>query len=122
MAAGGGLGILGVPLPSVETGIALSAVVLGLYGRAGGATAALDRRGDRWSIRHLPRTCARCGNADGFRTRSLMRLGFVIATGLLHLLGIGFGLLARWPLGSAAVRTAGVIIAVAGGGYLTGIV
>ena len=30
MAVGGGLGILGVPLPSVETGIALSAVVLGL--------------------------------------------------------------------------------------------
>ena len=49
-------------------------------------------------------------------------LGFVIATGILHLLGIAFGLLARWPLGSAAIRTAGVVIAVAGAGYLTGIV
>jgi hypothetical protein len=31
-------------------------------------------------------------------------LGFVIATGALHLLGIGFGSLARWPAGKAAVR------------------
>lgn len=30
MAAGGVLGVLGIPLPAVETGIALSALVLGL--------------------------------------------------------------------------------------------
>jgi urease accessory protein len=30
MALGGALGVLGVPLPGVETGIALSGVILGL--------------------------------------------------------------------------------------------
>ena len=40
--------------------------------------------------------------------------GFVIATGCLHLAGIAFGLLARWPAGRIAVRTAGGAIAIAG--------
>jgi urease accessory protein len=40
--------------------------------------------------------------------------GFVIATGLLHLGGIAFGLLARWPAGRIAVRAAGGVIAIAG--------
>ena len=41
-------------------------------------------------------------------------LGFVVATGCLHLAGIAFGLLARWPGGRIAVRTAGGLIAFAG--------
>jgi urease accessory protein len=41
-------------------------------------------------------------------------LGFVAATGMLHLLGIGFGLLARWRGGRVAVRAAGGAIAFAG--------
>ena len=45
--------------------------------------------------------------------------GFVIATGLLHLIGIGFGLLTRWPAGILAVRTAGALIACAGGVFLS---
>jgi urease accessory protein len=40
--------------------------------------------------------------------------GFVIATGLLHVGGILFGLLARWPQGRIAVRAAGGAIALAG--------
>ncbi len=36
-------------------------------------------------------------------------LGFVIATGLLHLAGIAVGLLAQWPAGRYAVRAAGGI-------------
>jgi urease accessory protein len=40
--------------------------------------------------------------------------GFVIATGLLHLSGIAFGMLARWPAGRIAVRAAGGAIAIAG--------
>jgi len=48
-------------------------------------------------------------------------LGFVIATGLLHLCGIAFGGLARWPVGKFAVRAAGVLIAIAGGAFLSGI-
>jgi urease accessory protein len=41
-------------------------------------------------------------------------VGFVVATGLLHLTGIAFGLLTRWPAGRIAVRAAGAAIAVAG--------
>jgi urease accessory protein len=40
--------------------------------------------------------------------------GFVVATGLLHLVGIALGLLARWPAGRWAVRSAGGLIALAG--------
>ena len=40
--------------------------------------------------------------------------GFVIATGALHLCGIAFGLLARWPTGRLGVRAAGGAIAIAG--------
>jgi urease accessory protein len=49
-------------------------------------------------------------------------VGFVVATGLLHLLGIGFGLLVRWPAGKLAVQLSGGVIAFAGVGFLTGIV
>ena len=48
-------------------------------------------------------------------------LGFVIATGLLHLLGIAFGLLVRWPAGKVALRAGGAAIAVAGVAFLTGL-
>jgi urease accessory protein len=41
-------------------------------------------------------------------------LGFVIATGLLHLAGIVFGLLTQYPGGRLAVRAAGGAIAIAG--------
>jgi urease accessory protein len=49
-------------------------------------------------------------------------MGFVLATGLLHLLGIAFGLLGQWPWGRAAVRSAGGVIALAGVAFLGGIV
>ena len=45
-------------------------------------------------------------------------VGFVLATGFLHLTGIAFGLLARWPAGRIAVRTAGAVIAMAGVAFL----
>ena len=47
--------------------------------------------------------------------------GFVIATGLLHLCGIAFGLLTRWPAGQLAVRGAGGVIALVGVAYLGGL-
>ena len=47
-------------------------------------------------------------------------VGFVVATGLLHLTGIAFGLLARWPAGRFAVRAAGGAIALAGVAFLNG--
>ena len=45
-------------------------------------------------------------------------VGFVVATGLLHLSGIAFGLLVRWPWGRIAVRAGGGVIAAIGFGFL----
>ena len=47
-------------------------------------------------------------------------IGFVIATGLLHLAGIGVGSLVRWPWGRIAVRVGGGVIAAVGFGFLFG--
>ncbi|WP_425050763.1 HupE/UreJ family protein [Psychromarinibacter sp. S121] len=121
MALGAVMGILGIPLPAIETGIALSAVVLGLM-------IVLAARPPLWvsavlvgafAIFHgyahgteLPATA----NAFAFA------VGFVIATGLLHLIGIAFGLLVKWPAGRVAVRGAGALISLAGVGFLTGAV
>ena len=49
-------------------------------------------------------------------------MGFVIATGMLHLGGIAFGALSQWEAGRIAVRIAGAVIAVIGVGYLTGVI
>ncbi len=48
-------------------------------------------------------------------------VGFVVATGCLHILGIAFGMLTRWPVGEKLVRGGGAAIAVAGLGFLTGV-
>ena len=41
-------------------------------------------------------------------------LGFVIATGLLHAVGIAIGLIHRWPAGQKILRVAGAGVAAAG--------
>ena len=121
MAIGGALGVAGVPLPAVETGIATSAVVLGLM-------VALAARPPLWVAALIVAVFAIFhGYAHGAELPEAANplaysLGFVIATGLLHLSGIAFGLLARWPAGRLAVRTGGGLIALAGVGFLTGVV
>jgi urease accessory protein len=120
MALGGAFGMIEVPLPAVETGIALSAVVLGLC-------VAFALKPPLWVAAIIVGGFAIFhGYAHGAEMPEASdavsyALGFVIATGLLHLCGIGFGALARWPVGSYAVRGAGALIAVAGGAYLTGV-
>lgn len=119
MAFGGGLGVVGVPLPGVEIGIAISAIVLGLMVAAGrpiplyvaGIVVAA------FAIFH--------GHAHGTElpaaTDALAyALGFVVGTGTLHLLGILLGLPARWSAGKTAVRALGGAIAIAGLAFLTG--
>jgi urease accessory protein len=113
MAAGGALSVLGVPLPAVEIGIALSAVALG-----GVVAAAL--RPPLWVAALLVGVFAIFhGHAHGTELPQAASpvaysLGFVIATGLLHLSGIGLGLVTRWPGGRVAVRAVGAGIALAG--------
>ena len=113
MAFGGVLGIVGVPLPGVEVGIAVSAAVLGMM-------VALAARPPLWVTGVIVGAFAIChGHAHGAELPPgadalAYSAGFVIATGLLHLCGVAFGLLARRPLGRIAVRTAGGAIAIAG--------
>lgn len=120
MAFGGVLGVLGVPLPAVEAGIAASAVVLGLV-------VAFAARPPLWVAAVIVGVFAIFhGHAHGAELPESANaisysLGFVMATGMLHLLGIAFGLLVRWPAGKLAVRTAGGTIALAGLAFLTGL-
>ena len=113
MAFGGVLGILGVPLPGVEIGIAVSAAILGMM-------VALAARPPLWVAAAIVGAFAIChGYAHGAELPPgvdavAYSAGFVVATGALHLCGIAFGLLARRPMGRIAVRTAGGVIAVAG--------
>jgi urease accessory protein len=120
MAVGGALGILGVPLPATEIGIAASAVVLG-------AMVALGARPALWIAAILVGAFAIFhGYAHGTELPAgadavAYSVGFVVATGLLHLAGILFGLVTRWPAGQVAVRAAGVAIAAIGVVTLSGL-
>lgn len=121
MAIGGALGVAGLPLPAVETGIAASALVLG-------AMVAFAARPPLWVAAVLVGAFAVFhGHAHGTELPAAANplaysLGFVISTGLLHLCGIAFGLLVRWPAGRVMVRAGGGLIALAGAGLLTGVV
>lgn len=121
MAVGGALGVAGVPLPFVELGIACSAIVLGLM-------VALAVRPPLWVAAVVVGAFAIFhGHAHGTELPSAasplaFSIGFVLATGLLHLAGIVFGLLVRWPAGRVCVRGGGAAIALAGAVFLYGAV
>ena len=121
MAFGGALGVLGVPLPGVEMCIALSAVALGLM-------VAFAARPPLWVAAVLVGFFAIFhGHAHGTelpKSANAMTyaVGFVIATGLLHLSGIALGLLVNWPWGRILVRASGGAIAVLGVGFLFGFI
>ena len=55
MALGGALGVLGVPMPGVETGIALSGVILGLMVAFAAKPPLKIAGSDCWDFRHLSR-------------------------------------------------------------------
>jgi urease accessory protein len=120
MSIGGFLAQVGVRLPGVEAGVALSALLLGLmvaceakpklpfaaalvavfatfHGHAHGAELPPEQSGLTYSI------------------------GFVISTGCLHLAGITVGLAYKWRAGQLAVRLIGVGIAVGGAIFLNGL-
>src|SRR5215467_1221107 len=118
MAFGGVIAILGVPVPGVEIGIALSAIVLGgmiaLAASPPLVIAALIV--GAFAIFH--------GHAHGAELPPgtdavAFSVGFVLATGLLHLAGVALGLLTRWPAGRTGVRVAGVGIAFVGAVFLS---
>lgn len=113
MAFGGLLGLLAVPLPGVETGIALSALVLGVLVmlQTQLPLVAASLLVGAFALFH--------GFAHGVELPDgadalLFSLSFVVATGLLHLLGIALGELRRWAWGEALLKLAGAAIAAVG--------
>lgn len=120
MALGGAMGVAGMPLPAVEAGIALSGVILGLL-------VAFGARAPLWAaVAIVGGFAVFHGHAHGTELPEAASpyayaVGFVTATGLLHLAGIAFGTLANWPLGVYAVRAAGLVIAAVGAAFLTGV-
>lgn len=119
MAFGGVLGLLGVSVPMIEPGIAVSSIVLGLL-------IALAVKAPLWVAAVIVGAFAIFhGYAHGAELPTAANplaysLGFVISTGLLHLVGIAFGELGRFSWGKYAVRAGGGLIALAGVGFLTG--
>lgn len=120
MATGGAAGVAGIPVPAVEAGIAASALVLG-------AMVALAARPPLWAAAVIVGVFAIFhGHAHGTElphaaSPLAYSTGFVLSTGLLHLSGIALGLAARWRTGRVAIRAGGGAIALAGAGFLTGV-
>jgi len=121
MAFGGFLGLVGVPLPGTEVGIALSAILLGLM-------VAFEARPPLWVAAGLVGFFGVFhGHAHGTELPAgenalLYSVGFVIATGCLHGVGIGLGVAHRWSVGRFALRVAGATVALAGVYFLWGAV
>lgn len=113
MAMGAMLGLLGIPLPGAEIGIALSALLLGtmVFGEVRPRMIVASTLVGFFAIFH--------GHAHGAelppgQSGMLYSMGFVIGTGCLHAIGIALGLGQRWPAGRVALRAAGGVIAVMG--------
>ena len=113
MAFGGMLGLMGVPLPGVEYGIAASAILLGaavLFEMRPPLVLAAVLVGI-FAIFH--------GHAHGTelppgQSGLLYSMGFVIATGCLHAVGISIGAVHRWLWGQRLLRFAGAVVAMGG--------
>lgn len=113
MAVGAFVGLIGLPLPGVEVGIALSAILLGLMVLA-------EARPSLWIAAVLVGVFAVFhGHAHGTelgegQSAITYSIGFVLATGLLHAAGIGIGVMHKWTAGRIAMRAAGAVAAAGG--------
>ena len=113
MAIGGVLGMANVPLPPVEIGIAVSVLVLG-------GAIAFGLRAPIWAASAMVAVFAIFhGYAHGQELPSAAdpigySVGFVLATGSLHVVGILLGQLTHSPLGRRLAQGLGGAIALAG--------
>jgi urease accessory protein len=118
MVGGAILGMFAVPMPPVELGIAVSVLVLGLC-------VCLAIEAPVWAACAIVATFAVFhGYAHGMELPSAAdpvgySVGFVLATGFLHVFGVGIGLLNARPKGILVTRSLGVAVALAGGWYLS---
>jgi len=113
MSFGAMMGLLGIPLPGIEIGIAVSAILLGamVLGEVKPKLFIAAIMVGIFAIFH--------GHAHGTELPAgqsglLYSMGFVIATGVLHGIGILIGTIHRWPAGKLALRGAGAFIAAMG--------
>ena len=113
MATGAMMGLLGIPVPGVETGIAVSAIMLGLM-------VLLDMRAQLLGATLLVGFFAIFhGYAHGTelpagQSALLYSMGFVIGTGCLHGVGILIGLIHRYEVGRILLRGVGAFIMIMG--------
>ena len=119
MALGGALPVLGIGLPFVEQGIALSVLLLGVL------IAAAVRLPLRLSSAMVGLFALWHGHAHGAEMPAAASgfeyaLGFVLATSSLHVIGIASGLGMRQRAHERVIRAAGASIALCGV-YLTAI-
>ena len=113
MALGGALPLLGIGLPFVEQGIVLSVLLLGVL-------IAAAVRLPLWLGSGLVGLFALWhGHTHGAEMPVLASgieyaLGFLLATALLHTIGIAFGLGMQWMTRERVIRVAGASIALCG--------
>lgn len=113
MAFGGALGMANVPLPPVEIGIAISVLVMG-------AVIAFAYRAPVWLACLIVGVFAIFhGYAHGRELPSAAdpigySVGFMLATGLLHVAGIGLGLANNRPGGIVVTRGIGALVSLTG--------
>jgi len=117
MAVGSILGIIGIPVPAIDIGVALSGIVLGAM------VATVSRPPLAVAFFLISIFAVYHGYPHGaalpdFGMPLLYISGFVFSTGLLHLSGVALGLLFRWRRGQLVVRVAGCVITVVGAYYL----
>jgi urease accessory protein len=119
MAVGGFLGAAGVPFPFVEPGIALSVLGFGLV-------IALALKPVEWvALVGVGIFALLHGHAHGTELPEAADavsygIGFVVATGLIHLAGIGLGILAGSRFHGRITRACGAAISLVGVYFLIG--
>jgi len=113
MAFGGVLGGMSVPIPRIEIGIAVSAIVLGCM-------VAFAARPPLWvgavlvGLFAIFHGYAHGAELPGSANAIAYAVGFVVATGSLHAFGILLGVANRWRVGKKLLRACGAFIAVCG--------
>ena len=119
MVAGAGVALAGAPLSMVEFGIAGSVLVIGgliAFGTRLPVGLAMGLAG----LFALFHGHAHGTELPGFAHPAAYGAGFVIATALLHLAGVGIALAVRRHAAKLPFRLAGAAMAVVGGGLLLG--
>jgi urease accessory protein len=113
MALGGMMGLLGIPLPGTEYGIAASMILLG-------GVVLFELKPPLWAAALLVSFFAIFhGHAHGTELPPgqdglLYSMGFVCATGCLHGVGVSIGLVHRWTWGQMFLRLSGGFISAMG--------